>query len=96
MTLLLELVVVNLINGELLPFDIGLTACRRFLNLHQGKLRLSLDQRQTSPRLLHYCARPTFVFIRPVVFLQAASKPLLNVVNTTHFKRFLFTPYLVA
>ena len=42
---------------------IGLTACRRFLHLQQGKLWLSLDQRQTSPRFYyHNCARPTFVF----------------------------------
>jgi len=39
-------------------------------------------------------ARPTFVFVRSVVFLKAASKPLITVVNTTYFRRFLFTPYL--
>jgi len=46
--------------------------------------------------LLYYCARPPFIFLRPVVFLLAASKPLLNIVNTTHFRRSLFTPYLNA
>ena len=38
---------------------IGLTACRRFLHLQLGKLWLSLDQRQTSPRFLLHCARPS-------------------------------------
>jgi len=45
---------------------------------------------------LHYRARPPFIFLRPVVFLLAASKPLLNIANTTYFKRSLFTPYLTA
>jgi len=37
-----------------------------------------------------------FVFVWSVVFLQAASEPLVIVVNTIHIRRFLFTPYLVA
>jgi len=48
-------------------------------------------------RAFYYdCARPSFVFVRSVVFPQAASKPLIIVVNTIHIRRFLFTPYLVV
>jgi len=52
-----------LTDGELLPFNIGLTACRRFLHLQQSKLRLSLEQRQTSPRFFTITAPDQHLFL---------------------------------